>query len=182
MALVCTLADLQAEQCGGTLGGVKRVWALGVEDLVAITLTDHVITGITQGANFVEIGTVAQDGATQMEELNDRLANNGALTFTQTVTVLLNKIDSANRVIMEGIEACCDLVLIVEHGDGSRQLVGVDESAATPYYNEAIRAMRVTASSTNWGNPGQGALKTVTFTGITARESMFISPSFVIND
>jgi len=78
MALTCTIAAITGKQCGGTLGGVKRIWAMGVEDLTSITIVSNEVTVITAGASFFELTTVDMDGATRSETLVDPTGNNMA--------------------------------------------------------------------------------------------------------
>ena len=176
MALTCAIDDLVSEQCGGTLGGIKRVWAAESSDLTALVFTSNEISTITGTAgSFKEIGTVAMDGAAYTEILNDPTANNGAPTWNQSISVIINKLDTATRIALEGIIACCKVVLIVELGDGSRRMVGVDQTAAAPYFAAPVKYMRATVDDTQGGNPGQGQMETLTFTGITSRKSAYLT-------
>jgi len=40
--------------------------------------------------------------------------------------------------------------------------------------------MRITVDDQQWGNPGQGAIETLTFTGMTKRKSISLAAACVI--
>jgi hypothetical protein len=120
--MACLMSTGRKLPCKDVVGGISAVWFADFGTLGTITMTGGVITAITgTGTNWYKYNV---KGGNNLEQTITSSDENGTTFYTQTLTVVLNKLDAETQVELQTLISSRPHVF-VETNNGQYFAVGV---------------------------------------------------------
>lgn len=117
----CTTISGIAQDCLGSIGGIKRVW-ISCYDGVKTTVTDNMITAIT-GGSFKAFSFRPQTGSLTMNFTKDNTT--GTAYSENTLVMQFTRLETAKKIEIDAL-LIGDVVCIVEDNNGKYWYLGTD--------------------------------------------------------
>lgn len=124
MACSQTLSGI-ARDCSTSMGGIKRMWAVGYDDVTSYTESNGQITAITMVTSKVFSLYEFRPQTAEVVSTPQISSENGVAYIQSVLTVMFAKQDTAKRLEMNAL-ALSDLVIIYEDNNGKKWLLGHD--------------------------------------------------------
>jgi len=178
----CTLATFDGQICNPAHGGVRAAFLAEFTDVdfeTSVFTADAISTLEMNGAAvFARLTPVSADGVNFTEDMSERTDIQPA-RWLETLNIIVNTTNSVARRLIDGIQVCCDLVVIVEFYDGTRVIMGIDQAIAgsNAVIVPSLMPCKLSVGKFDSGNPGGGQTITLTFTATSKRLAQSVTAS-----
>ena len=138
----CDLTLGRKIACKDNVGGIKNIYFLNYNDApyADFTIADEEITSLIGSTTKIKAYKYELKGANSLEEANEVSAENGTSFWTQTLTAILQKQDSATQKELK-LASFGNPKVLVEDYLGNMRMVGAQDGATVSVNTSTGAAM-----------------------------------------